>query len=142
MDGITYYFLRHNYPNQGSLKQTITTKFNLDQPILCYWWFQIILVSPLKFLVWQYFFILIFLTCEINFLIMIMRGILVIFACFRFLFKKFVYYELALLLHEQNEFWNIFCFSVIIRFFTFHILVANCELTANLDKFKAWVIWT
>ena len=42
----------------------------------------------------------------------------------------------------QNELWNIFCFSVTIRFFTFHILLANCELRANLDKFETWVIRT
>lgn len=64
------------------------------------------------------------------------------FACCWFLFKRFLYHELALLLHEQYELWNIFYFSVIIRFFTFHILVANCESRTNLNKFKAWVIWT
>ena len=42
----------------------------------------------------------------------------------------------------QNELWNIFCFSVTIRFFTFHILLANCELRANLDKFETCVIRT
>ena len=42
----------------------------------------------------------------------------------------------------QNELWDIFCFSVTIRFFTFHILLANCELRTNLDKFETWVIRT